>query len=163
VVYGKNPDYTFLVGINMKFRRIKGLSLIELMVVLSIVGILAAVAMPSYNSHTIRASRAAAQAELLELSSILEKTYLASNAYSSNVTAAYNGTSAGGLGKTSGQTSDGKYNITFTGTPGQTYILKAVPATGIQQTGDGCLTIQENGLRQWFQKVDACTGTATAW
>jgi len=146
----------------MKSNHNKGFSLIELMVAVVVVGILAAIAMPSYSSHIIRGARAAAQTELLGLSSLQEKIYLNSNAYASSVTAGYNGTTSGGLGNTSGRTSDKKYLFTLSGV-GQTYTLIAKPASGIQQTGDGCLTVQENGLRQWYQNNDACTGTATSW
>jgi type IV pilus assembly protein PilE len=148
----------------MKTYRINGFSLIELMVAVVIVGILAAIAMPSYSNYVIRGSRAAAQTELLELASLQEKIYLNSNAYATSVTAAYNGTSAGGLGKTSGKTSDGKYNITFTGTPGQIYTIQATPVAGSQQADNGCLTIQENGMRQWHENTDACNlASPTAW
>ncbi len=133
----------------MKFQRNKGFSLIELMVAVVIVGILAAIAVPSYQSHIIKASRAAAQTELLELANIQEKIYLNSNAYTPNMTTAYNGTSAGGLGKTTGLTTDGKYTLAFTGVPGQTYTITATPVAGKSQEGDGNITISENGQRLW--------------
>ena len=147
----------------MKTCRNNGFNLIELMVAVAIVGILAAVAIPRYSSHVIRGARAAAQTELLNLASLQEKIYLNSNSYASSVTAGYTGSATGGLGNTSGTISNGKYAVSFTGTPGQTYLLKAVPLTGIQQTGDGCLTIQENGLRLWYQNNDTCSGTTTSW
>ena len=152
----------------MKSLRTEGFSLIDLMVAVVIVGILAAVAMPSYSSHVIKGARVAAQTELLELSSLQEKIYLNSNpnAYvvtTAAVSAAYVGTTLGGLGKTGGTTSDNKYIIALSGT-GQTYTLTATPATNIQQSGDGCLTLQENGLRQWHENNDACNSAAPrAW
>jgi len=147
----------------MKFHRINGFSLIELMIAVVIVGILAAVAMPSYNNYVIRGSRAAAQTELLELASLQEKIYLNSSAYTASATTGYNGTSAGGLGKTSGLTTDGKYTFAVVA-PGQTYTITATPVAGGKQAGDGCLTIQENGLRQWHTNNDACNSASpTAW
>jgi len=140
----------------MKYR-INGFSLIELMVAVVIVGILAAVAMPSYQNYVIKGSRAAAQTELLELASLQEKIYLNSSSYTANVATPYTGNSTGGLGKTGGKTSDGKYDITFVGTPSQTFTIKATPAAGKSQVGNGCLTIQENGMRQWDENVDACS------
>lgn len=149
----------------MKLHRMNGFSLIELLVAVVIVGILAAIAMPSYSNYVIRGSRAAAQTELLELASLQEKIYLNSNAYTASVTAAYNGTSAvgNGLGRTTGLTSDSKYTLTVVA-PGQTYTLTATPVAGSKQAGDGCLTIQENGLRQWHENTDACNlASPTAW
>ncbi len=142
----------------MKQNRSKGFSLVELMVVVVIVGILAAVAMPSYNNYLVRGSRAAAQTELLEIASLQEKIYLNSNAYTPNVATAYNGNAAGGLGRTGGTTPDGKYTLSLT-TDGQTYALRATPAAG-RQVGDGCITIQENGQRQWHENNDACNSAS---
>lgn len=132
----------------MKPNRSGGFSLIELMIAVVIVGILAAIAVPSYQSHTIKASRAAAQTELLELASLQEKIYLNSNAYTANMTTAYTGNSTGGLSKTSGLTTDGKYTLTVV-SPGQTYTITATPVAGKSQEGDGNLTISENGQRLW--------------
>ncbi len=143
--------------------RMNGFSLIELLVAVVIVGILAAIAMPSYSNYVIRSSRAAAQTELLEMASLQEKIYLNSNAYTPNVTTGYNGTSTGGLGRTSGQTPDGKYALSLSGV-GQTYTLAATPVAGGKQAGDGCITIQENGLRQWHENNDACNSASpTPW
>ena len=137
----------------MKFHRNKGFSLIELLVAVVIAGILAAIAVPSYQSHVIKASRTAAQTELLELASLQEKIYLNSNAYTTNMTTAYTGNSTGGLGKTTGLTNDGKYTLTVV-SPGQTYTITATPVAGTTQAGDGNITISENGQRLWG---------ATAW
>jgi len=146
----------------MKFQRIKGFSLIELMVVVVIVGILAAVAVPSYRNHVIKGSRAAAQTELMQLASVQEKIYLNSSAYACNAIAtAYNGSSTGGLGVSS--SNDGKYTFTLSACATNTYTIKAAPVAGTTQVGNGCLIVQENGLRQWFEGSDNCTGTATAW
>ncbi len=126
----------------------RGFSLIELMAAVAIVGILAAIAVPNYSNYVTRGSRAAAQTELLELASLQEKIYLNSNAYTANMTTAYNGTSTGGLGKTTGQTADGKYTLSVVA-PGQTFTITATPVAGKSQVGDGNLTISENGQRLW--------------
>lgn len=152
----------------MTYRKQSGFTLIELMVVVVIVGILAAVAMPSYTRYVIRASRTQAQTELLELAAMQEKIFLNSNSYAyggTGVTAAYNGTAAGGLGRTSGQTNDGKYAIlivtlasatnctdagaTATAASAQQFVLMAVPVAGLSQAGDGDLCISESGRRLW--------------
>lgn len=136
----------------------RGFTLIELMIVVAVIGVLAAVAFPSYRQYIIRASRVEAQAELLELAGLQEKIFLNSNSYTVSVTGAYNGTSAGGLGRTSGLTKDGRYTISVVdgcgtlgavaGTP-QTFILAAVPVAGSTQAGDGNLCISESGRRIW--------------
>ncbi len=120
------------------------------MIVVAIVGVLAAVALPSYRNHIINASRSAAQTELLDLASLQEKIFLNSNNYTPNVTTAYNGTAAGGLGRTSGMSKDGKYTITLDITvPAQTFTLTATPVEETSQEGNGNITISENGQRLW--------------
>jgi type IV pilus assembly protein PilE len=119
-----------------------------MMIVVAIVGILAAVALPSYRNYIVRAARVQAQAELLELAGLQEKIFLNSNNYAFSVTAAYNGTAAGGLGRTSGQTNDGRYNLSLDITvPSQTFVLTATPAAGGTQVGDGNISVSESGKR----------------
>jgi type IV pilus assembly protein PilE len=119
-----------------------------MMIVVAIVGILAAVALPSYRNYIIRAARVQAQAELLALASLQEKIFLNSNNYAFSVMAAYDGTATGGLGRSSGQTTDGRYALSLDITqPAQTFVLTATPATGGTQVGDGTISVSENGAR----------------
>ena len=138
----------------------RGFTLVELMIVVVIVGILMAVAVPSYGSYRIKSARAAAQTELLQLASLQEKIYLNANAYSLNMTTAYDGNSTGGLGKTSGQTEDGRYALSFKDTPAPApdhFDIRAIPVAGSAQAGDGCLLIKHNGTRQWHEGDDTCS------
>jgi type IV pilus assembly protein PilE len=131
-------------------QRVRGFTLIELMITLVIVSILGAVAYPSYIQYIVRASRQAAQSELVGMANLQEKIYLNSNAYAASVTADYNGTSAGGLGKTSGLSEDGKYGYTVTSvTPFQSYTITATPVAGGAQANDGNLTISSTGAKTW--------------
>ena len=132
-----------------------GFTLIEVLVALVLVAILAAIAYPSYREHLVRSSRSAAQTELVELSSMQEKIYLNSNGYSSSVTGAYNGTAAGGLGKTRGTTNDGKYTFTLQ-LAGQSYTLTATPVSGGTQHADGAFSIASDGSR-------ACVAPVATW
>ncbi|MFZ4479307.1 MAG: type IV pilin protein [Rhodoferax sp.] len=134
----------------MKRTDAKGFTLIELMIVVVIVAILAAVALPSYRTHVVRAARVQAQTELLELAALQEKIFLNSNNYAFSVTAAYNGTAAGGLGRSSGQTNDGRYTLALDITaPSQTFVLTATPTSGGTQVGDGNISVSESGRRLW--------------
>ncbi len=126
----------------------RGFSLIELMVAVAIVAILASIALPSYQDYIIRASREAVQTELVQLANLQEKIYLNANAYTGSVTAAYNGSTTGGLGKTTGKSEDSKYNITVSPVQAsQQFTLTATPVPGKTQEGDGNITINSVGSR----------------
>jgi type IV pilus assembly protein PilE len=66
----------------------RGMTLIELVVVIMIVGILAAVAIPSYRNYVMRSQRADAKDALLALATQQEKHYLQCNAYATIIDAA---------------------------------------------------------------------------
>ena len=123
-----------------------GFSLIELVIALTVLGIVTAVAYPSYMQHLVKSSRSAAQNEVQELSSMQEKIYLNANAYTANMTTAYNGTNTGGLGKTSGRTEDGKYTLSVV-SAGQSYTITATPVAGTRQASDGAFSIASTGAR----------------
>jgi len=124
-----------------------GFSLLELMIALAIVALLTAIAYPSYLRHITSSSRAAAQTEVGELSGMQERIYLNANAYTTSLTADYDGTATGGLGKTSGTTDDGKYTLAFTVSTAQSYTITATPVAGTTQAGDGAFSITSGGAR----------------
>ena len=66
----------------------RGFTLMELMVVVAIVGILGAVAYPSYIDSTRKARRADAQADLIELSGFMERFFTENNRYDQNTAGA---------------------------------------------------------------------------
>ncbi len=66
-------------------KRQSGVTLIELIVVMIIVGVLAAVAIPSYRNYVIRSNRADAKDALLALATAQEKHYLQCNSYATTI------------------------------------------------------------------------------
>ncbi len=127
-----------------------GFTLVELIITVLIVGILSAVAIPTYLKHVTKASRAAAQTELMQMASLQEKIYLNSNSYATNasVTTAYNGQSTGGLGWTA-QSKDGKYDFSCDACTQDTFQLSATPVSGSPQANDGTLSLNSAGQRIW--------------
>ena len=65
-------------------RHQRGFNLMELMVAVTIIGILVAVALPSYNSHMISTRRAASTACVVEMAQFMERVYTTSMDYSSD-------------------------------------------------------------------------------
>lgn len=71
----------------LKFRRqMSGITLIELMIVVVIVGILAAVSYPNYREFTARAKRNEAKAALLQIATNQERFYLQNNTFTTDLT-----------------------------------------------------------------------------
>lgn len=73
---------------NIKDRQMLGFTLVELMVVVAIVGILAAVALPSYQSHIRKSHRADAQAYLMDLAQRQHQYFTDNRAYATTIDAA---------------------------------------------------------------------------
>ena len=69
-----------------KRKHMRGITLIELMIVVVIVGILAAIAYPNYQEFTARAKRNEARAALLQIATNQERFYLNNNTFTQDLT-----------------------------------------------------------------------------
>jgi len=131
----------------------KGLTLIEVMIVVAIIGILAAIALPTYNNHIIRARRAEAKIALMDLSARMERYFAENNTYATASIAAGNAITDLLL---SDQSSEGWYTLSISAQNATTYTLQASP-NGTQAAEDtGCATFTLNNLG-----TRAVSGTAT--
>ena len=131
----------------MKKRNQTGVTLMELLTVIVVIGVLASIAIPSYRRYTMRAQRSDATAALLRIAAAQEKFYLQNNTYTTTV-------GAGGLNLGSGTSERGWYTLTIaapTGfTIGTAYLATATAVSGGGQIDDlDCrtFTIRETGER----------------
>ena len=120
----------------LKHRRQGGFTLIELMITVAVIGILSAIALPSYTEYTERSRRADSRAALLRAAQWLEKAASVSGPYPTQ-----NQFNAAGLGVSEGQHAD----ITIGNVTNTTFTLTATPR--IPDTRCGNLTLTQAAVR----------------
>ena len=143
--------------------RQNGVTLIELIVVMIIVGILAAVAIPSYRSYVIRSQRADAKDALLALATAQEKFYLQCNTYATGIAAANN--CGGGNLRGAATSKNGWYNLDIPFGNATSYTVRASAAPGGNQFQDAaCRTflVTDRGIRTALNSGGA-DNTAECW
>lgn len=134
---------------NYKRRTQKGFTLLELMIVVAIVGILTAVAYPSYQDSIIKARRSDAQAALLDLSNFMERTMTERNTYTPASLALPFDESPRDAGTVF-------YNLSLSASSASAFTLQAVPVAGTGQDNDNCGTLTLSHLGVASAAAESC-------
>lgn len=128
--------------------RRKGFTLIELMIVVAVIGILSAIAWPSYQNYVRRSERSKAQQLMLEISNKEQQYIVDARLYTATI-----GTGGLNIGNHDGWTcaaacTNPRYTVTVTLTAGPPpgFTITADPgSTG--QSSDGVMTLTSTGTK----------------
>ena len=134
----------------------QGFTLIELMIIVAIIGILAAIAYPSYQQYVIKTKRTDMMTEMHNIASEIQSRKLAQGGYAGMVV----------TDLTANYPRQGKalYTITITPRPlTSQWTITAAPITGTQMVSDGNLTLNNQGVKCRIVNSTRHCGTGDDW
>lgn len=147
--------------------RLRGFTLIELMITIVVVSILASIAVPAYTRQIRKSRRTEARTALLELASREERYLAVNNAYTNSATNL--GYSAFGVAIGSGYytvaVGAGSGSLTGSGTAAPTFSTTATPVTGMGQDLDSdchSFTVDSTG-KQSSLNSSSSDSTSICW
>ena len=148
-----------------KFKQ-QGFTLIEMMIVVAIIGILAAIAYPSYQQYVIKTKRTDMMTEMQNIASEIESRKLAQGSYSA-ISAGVKTDFATAYPRQGTQLYDVTINPTILTPPDNTltskWIITATPKTGSQMLSDGNLTFNYQGIKCLIKGTNKKCGNGDEW
>lgn len=139
-----------------------GFTLIEMMIVVAIIGVLAAIAYPSYQQYVIKTKRTDMMSEMQNIASEIESRKLAQGSYSA-ISAGVKTDFATAYPRQGTQLYNVTINPTVLTPPNNTltdkWIITATPKANSQVINDGTLTLNYQGIKC---RGSVC-GTGNEW
>nr|WP_227669470.1 type IV pilin protein [Psychrobacter sp. NG254] len=141
----------------MKIRQQKGFTLIELMIVLAIIGVLAAIAYPSYQQYIIKSKRADMMSEMHNIASEVQNRKLAQGRYAGMVVT--------DLTVNYPRQGTALYTVAITPNPlTSQWTITASPIPGTQMANDGNLSLSYQGVKCRIVNINTKNcGTDDRW
>ena len=140
----------------------KGFTLVEVMITVAILGIITAIALPSYQESVKKSKRVEMQSQMVDIASKLQRYKIANFTFNepgttTAITLSY--VQIPTVYPTAGQA---LYNVQLANVTSGTWELEAVPKTGTAVATDGTLRMNSKGERCWAKGQSTCTLDASS-
>ncbi|PFG46168.1 type IV pilus assembly protein PilE [Vibrio sp. ES.051] len=132
-------------------KRVRGMTLIELMIAVVIIGIISAVAYPSYTRHVIKSHRTVALSDLSRIQLALETSY--DNGYD------WSHIISGGSCTLCDSDTD-RFSFSIVSSASMAYTIEATAKSDLGQDADGCFPSRENSIKLTSTNIET---PATCW
>lgn len=149
-------------------RSLQGFTLIELMIVVAIIGVLAAIAYPSYQSYVIKTKRVDMMTEMQQIASRIEANKITYRRYDRIPLSEIFSNTVSGASTTFPNSGTPLYNVTIapvsgTNLGGEQWTLTAAPISGTKMATDGNLTLNYEGIKCRIKGTDKKCGSGDQW
>ena len=157
----------------MSAKKINGFTLLELMIVLAVLAVVSAIAIPAYQKYVVRTNITDVQTAMIQVAQKLAIYKLANNDYNTTLSnrAIYGGTSFPLTGAAKytlilnpSPSTNAQITAASSSTLSNSWELDAVPVATGKQAGSGVVRLNDQGQRCWSQTATTspCTLSATS-